>query len=143
MPGINIFDHYGGKKTNRSVIREIIKSAYTNLGLKAKIIISVILVSDEEIKGLNRTYRNIDLATDVLSFPAEGPDNEIGDIFISLDKVKSQAKEYGHSEERELAFLALHGFLHCLGYDHETLEVEQEMFALQKEIIESTRFKKE
>ena len=143
MPGINIFDHYVGKRQYRSVIKSIIKSAYKHLSLKEKMTVSVILVGDDEIRELNRAYRKIDLPTDVLSFPDDGPGVEVGDIFVSLDKVRSQAKEYGHSEERELAFLTLHGFLHCLGYDHENNEDELEMFSLQKDIIESTKFKKE
>lgn len=143
MPSINIHDHYGGNKQNRLIIREIVNAAYKHLKLKTKVVLSVILVSDDEIRELNRTYRMVDSATDVLSFPTDGPDNEIGDIFISLDKVQSQALEYNHSEERELAFLTLHGFLHCLGYDHGNIEDEERMFSLQKEIIESTRFKKE
>ncbi|NLZ61279.1 MAG: rRNA maturation RNase YbeY [Acholeplasmataceae bacterium] len=143
MPSINIHDHYGGNIQNRLIIREIVNAAYKHLKLKTKIVLSVILVSDDEIRELNRTYRMVDSATDVLSFPTDGPDNEIGDIFISLDKVRMQALEYNHSEERELAFLTLHGFLHCLGYDHGNIEDEERMFSLQKEIIESTRFKKE
>ena len=82
---------------------------------------SVILTDDEEVHYLNKTYRNIDRTTDVLSFALNdngafpGPVNVLGDIFISIPKMKEQAIEYSHSEKRELSFLALHGLLHLLG----------------------------
>ena len=102
-----------------------------------------VLVTDaEEIQGLNASYRNIDRVTDVLTFPAwEGdaiacpPDGYLGDIAICLERAQEQAEEYGHSLERELAFLAVHGSLHLLGYDHMEPQDEQEMFAKQTEIL--------
>lgn len=102
-----------------------------------------VLVTDaEEIQGLNASYRNIDRVTDVLTFPAwEGdaiacpPDGYLGDIAICLERAQEQAEEYGHSLERELAFLAVHGSLHLLGYDHMKSQDEQEMFAKQTEIL--------
>ena len=103
---------------------------------------SVILTDDEEVQYLNKTYRNIDRTTDVLSFALNdngafpGPVNVLGDIFISIPKMKEQAIEYSHSEKRELSFLALHGLLHLLGYDHtKGPKEEEEMFGLQKEIL--------
>ena len=103
---------------------------------------SVILTDDEEVHYLNKTYRNIDRTTDVLSFALNdngafpGPVNVLGDIFISIPKMKEQAIEYSHSEKRELSFLALHGLLHLLGYDHtKGPKEEEEMFGLQKEIL--------
>lgn len=103
---------------------------------------TLILTDDEEVHYLNKTYRNIDRTTDVLSFALNdtgklpGPINVLGDIYISIPKMKEQAVEYGHSEKRELSFLAVHGLLHLLGYDH-TLgdKEEKEMFDLQKEIL--------
>ena len=90
--------------------------------------ISLILVNNEEIRNLNRDYRNIDRETDVLSFVDE--DGEyLGDIFINIERVYSQAKEYNHSVEREFAFLLVHGILNLKGYDHHTYEEEIEMFA--------------
>ena len=104
--------------------------------------LSVILTDDEEVHYLNKTYRNIDRTTDVLSFALNdngafpGPINVLGDIFISIPKMKEQAIEYSHSEKRELSFLALHGLLHLLGYDHtKGPKEEEEMFGLQKEIL--------
>ena len=103
---------------------------------------SVILTDDEEVHYLNKTYRNIDRTTDVLSFALNdngafpGPVNVLGDIFISIPKMKEQAIEYSHSEKRELSFLALHGLLHLVGYDHtKGPKEEEEMFGLQKEIL--------
>ena len=99
---------------------------------------------NEKIQYLNKTYRNIDRETDVITFALEddetvvnGSDERIlGDIYISLDKAKSQAEEYGHSLLRELSFLAVHGFYHLLGYDHMTEEDEKVMFGKQKEVLE-------
>lgn len=103
--------------------------------------ISVSFVNNDKIRQINRDYRNIDKVTDVISFEYnvlyDYSDDyiELGDIFISIDKALLQAKEYGNSIEREMMFLFCHGFLHCLGYDHLSLEDEKIMFALQKEIL--------
>lgn len=104
---------------------------------------SIVFVSNEKIQELNKNYRNIDRITDVLSFAFE--DNEdivynntrfLGEIFICIPRMKEQAKEYGHSETRELAFLLVHGLLHLLGYDHTKGEKEEkEMFELQEVIL--------
>ena len=101
------------------------------------------LITDaEEIQRLNASYRNIDRVTDVLTFPAwEGdailcpPDGYLGDIAICFERAEEQAKEYGHSLERELAFLSVHGALHLLGYDHMQPDDEKKMFAKQDEIL--------
>ena len=99
--------------------------------------VSVVITDDAEIRELNRDYRNKDCATDVLSFPLYDEhgnlDEELGDIVISLERAAAQAEEYGHSLEREVAFLTAHSMLHLLGYDHE--EDEEEMFDKQKEIL--------
>lgn len=109
-------------------------------------------VSSERIREINRDFRNIDKVTDVISFALDDEDEDmdpiknfmasdenfvtsIGDIIISVDRAKEQAEEYGHSLERELGFLALHGFLHLNGYDHQTEEEEEEMTGLQTEIL--------
>ncbi len=83
--------------------------------------IELMLVENEEIRQLNSTYRNIDKATDVLSFPLESDleHTPLGSIVISVDFVKEKAKEYKHSFEEELSLLFIHGLLHLLGYDHE------------------------
>lgn len=102
-----------------------------------------VLVTDaEEMQKLNASYRNIDRVTDVLTFPAwEGdailcpPDGYLGDIAICYERAQEQAEEYGHSLERELAFLAVHGSLHLLGYDHMQPEDERKMLQKQNEIL--------
>ena len=109
---------------------------------------TILIVDDEQIHQLNKEYRNIDRPTDVISFALEDDDSfnrtdirVLGDIYISIDKVRSQKEEYGHSFKRELYFLAIHGFLHLLGYDHEiSKEDEEDMFRRQKEIMEIIGF---
>ena len=110
----------------------------------------IIFVDNKKIHEINKTWRNVDRETDVISFALE--DNKdmpkigsriLGDIYISLDKAKSQALEYGHSLKRELCFLSIHGLLHLLGYDHQTKEEENVMFSLQKEILDSYGIKRE
>ena len=102
---------------------------------------SVIIVDNEKIHEINKQYRGIDRPTDVISFALEeDEDYEIkerllGDIYISIDKVYEQAKEYGHSVKRELFFLVTHGFLHLLGYDHIEKKDEEVMFSLQEKIL--------
>lgn len=104
---------------------------------------NLIIVDNEYIHKLNRDYRNIDRETDVITFALEDEDTIIipseqrilGDIYISIDKAKQQAKEYNHSLLRELSFLAVHGFYHLLGYDHMTDEEEKIMFSKQEEVL--------
>ena len=105
-------------------------------------IFSVIFVEDEEIHTMNRDYRGVDRVTDVISFAFEDNNdlvyNEIrmlGDIYICIPQMKRQAESYDHSEKRELSFLAVHGLLHLLGYDHMNEEDEKVMFALQELIL--------
>ena len=105
---------------------------------------NLIIVDNDYIHELNKTYRNIDRETDVITFALEDEDTLImpseerilGDIYISIDRAKSQAKDYGHSLLRELSFLAVHGFYHLLGYDHMTEEDEKIMFKKQEEVLE-------
>lgn len=106
---------------------------------------SVIFVSPEQIHEINRTYRNVDRPTDVISFALQDDDSnilieeeeeELGDIFINVQAVKDQAKEYGHSLQREADFLFCHGLLHLLGYDHMVPEDEKIMFELQDEVLD-------
>lgn len=110
--------------------------------------VSVTFVNNERIQEINREYRDKDRPTDVISFAMEelgegeialmGEDlpRVLGDIIISIPKAKEQAEEYGHTFMRELGFLAVHGFLHLLGYDHETTEEEKIMFTRQKDILD-------
>ena len=108
--------------------------------------LSVTFVDKDEIQNINKMYRDQDKVTDVISFALEEDEPEIdmneldiprvlGDIIICTDVAHEQAENYGHSFERELGFLALHGFLHLLGYDHMTDEDEKEMFGRQDAIL--------
>ena len=104
---------------------------------------NIIIVDNEFIHNLNKNYRNIDRPTDVITFALEDDKTfdvreygrVLGDVYISIDKAKSQALEYGHSLKREICFLATHGLLHLLGYDHMNKEDEVVMFSLQEEIL--------
>ncbi|WP_342432351.1 rRNA maturation RNase YbeY [Neobacillus sp. FSL H8-0543] len=110
--------------------------------------VSVTFVSNERIHEINKEYREKDSPTDVISFAMEelgegeaeisanGMPRVLGDIIISVAKANEQAVDYGHSFIRELGFLAVHGFLHLLGYDHMHESEEEEMFTLQKEILD-------
>lgn len=112
-------------------------------------VMSIIIVDNKEIHKINKEYRGIDRETDVISFALEEgetidePIKTLGDIYISIDKVYEQAKEYGHSIKRELFFLVTHGFLHLLGYDHMNKEDEEKMFSLQEEILDSYGVKRD
>jgi probable rRNA maturation factor len=105
-------------------------------------IISVVLMNNEMIHELNKTYRDIDKPTDVLSFENDSDLYEIGDVFISIDKIQEQAKDLNHSFEYELAYIATHGFLHCLGYDHILDEDNIEMTEKQNIIMNNVKIKR-
>lgn len=107
-------------------------------------VFSIIFVSEDKIKEINRLYRNKDSITDVISFAFEdngfmpGDLRVLGDIYICIPRMIEQAKAYSHSEKRELSFLVVHGLLHLLGYDHTLGEKEEkEMFQKQDDILES------
>jgi len=119
------------------VINKVAKTCTNVLSLSAKSI-NIILVDNLAIQELNKKYRNKDAATDVLTFP-DGYLNNLGDVFISVDKCTEQALELGHSFNRELGFLTVHGILHSLGYDHLTDEDEKEMNELQDKILNKAK----
>ncbi len=140
------------KKVNAErikLINDILNFAGKAIDLPDNTEMSVTLVDNDRIHAINKKYRGVDKPTDVISFAIEDdpeddviimPEGEelprnIGDIFISMEKVAEQAAYLGHSEERELGFLALHGFLHLNGYDHMKPEDEEEMFGLQRKIL--------
>jgi probable rRNA maturation factor len=101
--------------------------------------LNIIMINNEHMHQMNLQYRGLDKPTDVLSFPYEESFIDVlGDIFINLDYMKQQALEYGHSEAREIAFLAVHGYLHVKGYDHHTIEEEKEMFEKQEAILKQS-----
>lgn len=129
----------------------IIEQSLKTLGIEDDVEVSCVLVDDERIHEINREYRHIDRSTDVISFAmedndqfyVEGMPRTLGDIFISVDRAKKQAEEYGHSLRREMCFLFTHGILHLLGYDHMTDEQEKEMFGLQDQILGALSIERE
>ncbi|MEH6955410.1 rRNA maturation RNase YbeY [Neobacillus drentensis] len=135
-------------------IERVITFAARKQMVEAHSEVSITFVSNERIQEINREYRDKDKPTDVISFAMEelgegeveliGADmpRVLGDIIISIPKAIEQAEEYGHSFLRELGFLAVHGFLHLLGYDHMTEEEEKEMFTRQKEILDEYGLKR-
>ncbi|WP_413526888.1 rRNA maturation RNase YbeY [Marinilactibacillus psychrotolerans] len=138
------------KKSASQLIHDILEFAADRLSLEVDAEISVTIVDNNRIQEINKTYRNKDYATDVISFAMEDETEDdwlnsdeveidlprvLGDLFISIDKTVEQAEEYGHSFERELGFLVVHGLLHLNGYDHMTETDEKEMFALQEIIL--------
>lgn len=140
-----------------ALIRKVCEAALEAEGCPYEAEVDVLLTDDESIRVINNDERGIDRATDVLSFPAlelpapgdfsrveedpmlfhpETGELLLGDMVISLDKVRQQAAEYGHSEERELAFLAAHSMYHLMGYDHEEEEGRLEMEARQEALLQ-------
>ena len=101
---------------------------------KGKMSLSLIIVNDKQMRDINFQYRDLDKTTDVLSFP-DTEEDYLGDIFISLDKVKLQAVEYEHSEMEEFARLLIHGILHLVGYDHIKDEDHEVMVKKEEELL--------
>ena len=149
MNYIEVFNEYKKPVKELSLVEDFINYCASSLKLK-NVLFNVIIIDNDSIHKINKEYRNIDRETDVITFALE--DNKqidtkdvrvLGDIYISYDKVISQAKEYNHSTRREICFLAVHGLLHLLGYDHMNKEDEEVMFGLQKELLNSYGIKKE
>ncbi len=150
MNYVEFFNNYGKDlDINLDTLKDFIIYCLDRLSLK-NVLFNVIIVDNDSIHKINKEYRGIDRPTDVITFALE--DNKqinmpevrvLGDIYISYDKVISQAKEYNHSIKREICFLAVHGLLHLLGYDHMKKEDEIKMFSLQKELLEDYGIKKE
>lgn len=150
---LELYDHTQGELTShqRQLAEKLLAFAAQQLQLKDNDEMSLTFVKNPEIKEINAKYRGVDRATDVISFAINDDDEEIvmddemaamipkdlGDLFISIDKVKEQALFLGHSEDRELGFLVVHGFLHLNGYDHEKPADEEKMFSLQEKILDA------
>lgn len=127
----------------KMLMRKAIEETLKYEGIEDECEVSLTFTDNEGIRELNRTYRNIDRATDVLSFPqiaydeGEEAGGSLGDIVLSVERAKEQAEEFGHSFERECAFLCVHSVLHLLGYDHELSdEDDEDMRRRQREIME-------
>ena len=126
---------------DEELIRKVIECVLKEEGIKKNLDVYVTLTNNETIRKINAEHRNIDKATDVLSFPMfdreeipllkkeDNSEDILGDIIVSIEKVREQAEEYGHSFERELAYLVTHGMLHLLGYDH---MIEEEKIVMRK-----------
>lgn len=146
-------------KEIRDLVRLAVGSALEYMDFPTNAEVSVMFVDNESIRELNREHRDIDRATDVLSFPLFEYDEDgeiieeeldfspngemlLGDIVISLERAAEQAEEYGHSFEREIGFLTVHSMLHLFGFDHMTPDDEKEMFAYQAEILDEMGLKR-
>lgn len=157
---IALYDETGRvKQKHLSLVKKMVIAASKKLELGEDFEVSVTFVDNERIREINKEYRAIDRATDVISFAIEDENEDempvffdedsdfqvprmLGDIFISIDRAEEQALDYNHSVERELGFLVVHGFLHLNGYDHQTKSEEKEMFALQEEILEGNNLER-
>ena len=142
--------------TTKDMLVELLKCAAKHENINTEITeMSLSFVSKEEIQEINRDYRGKDVPTDVISFALndeiedevhiiglEDEFNSIGDIIICVDIAREQAQEYNHSFDREIGFLAVHGFLHLLGYDHMNEEDEKVMFTLQRELLDKYDIKR-
>lgn len=135
----------------KTLVTNVLETALVREDIQKESELSVTFVTDERIHELNKEYREKDQPTDVLSFALndgdeqvsiEGMPNLLGDIVISIARAKSQAIEYGHDFQRELCFLAVHGFLHLIGYDHDSKENEVAMFKKQEDILSEHGLKK-
>lgn len=147
-----LFENTTDKEINQKLINSVITESLKYEGISDNCEISVTIVDNKEIHSINLKHRGIDRPTDVLSFPLIDFDKEtlpndgtkiyLGDIIISIEKAAEQAKEYGHSIEREIGFLTAHSMLHLLGYDHMTYEEEEIMFKKQEEILENLNLRR-
>ncbi len=130
-------------KELEELLIKVIKECIKEEGIKSGCEVSISFVDNSDIRDLNRDYRNIDKPTDVLSFPQyedpHGIDYEpllLGDIVISMEQAKAQSLEYGHSFEREMAFLTAHSMFHLFGYDHDTDENTKIMRSKEERVLE-------
>lgn len=142
-------------KEYEMVLNRVINKCFEEEKLK-NLYISITLTNPENIQKINKEYRNIDRATDVLSFPMfekdeieevckmdlNGLQQVLGDVIISVEQVKKQAEEYGHSFERELAYMAVHGFYHLMGYDHMKENEKKEMREKEENILSKLDIKR-
>lgn len=153
-----IYEGIEENKEYNEVVKKVLSQCFKEENLeKSKLCITVILTIPEKIRKVNKEYRKIDKATDVLSFPMFTRDeldekikkqqfeNEdmLGDIIISIERVKEQAIEYGHSFERELSYMVVHGFYHLMGYDHIEEDDKKEMRIKEEKILEELKINKE
>lgn len=149
MKEIGIYNETEKDVPYLTTVKKVIKKAMEIENIVAEL--NIIIVDDSYIWKLNKDYRHIDRPTDVITFALEDddicklPEGErvLGDVYISIDTAERQAKIYGHGLEREICFLAVHGFYHLLGYDHQTEADAKIMFTKQEEVLEKYGIKRE
>ena len=149
MNNIEIFNQTEEEIDELETVRKVLDFAVKKENLE-NVDFNVIIVREDYIHELNKNYRNIDRVTDVITFALEDDDTVLnasdrrvlGDVYICLDRAKSQAIEYQHSFLREICFLAVHGFYHLLGYDHQTKEEEEVMCTKQEEVLSGCGIKR-
>ena len=135
------------------ILNRVLKECFIEEKLdKKNLYVNIVLTNPQNIRKMNKEYRNVDKETDVLSFPMfekgelekriDLNEDILGDIVISIDRVSKQAKEYGHSFERELAYMAVHGFYHLMGYDHMEENDKKEMRQKEENILEKLKILK-
>ena len=147
-----LFENNTNIEVNRELIEKVIAESLRYENISNNCEISVTIVDNEEIHQINLKHRGIDRATDVLSFPlidfekeslpTDGSKIYLGDIIISIERAIEQAKEYGHSIDREVGFLTAHSMLHLLGYDHMVEDEEKVMFKKQEEILNNLNLRR-
>ncbi|MBP1925450.1 putative rRNA maturation factor [Sedimentibacter acidaminivorans] len=130
------------KEENMKAVEKAINATIEFEQAEGNFEVSVSFVTNEEIKELNRIYRNVDSDTDVLSFPMDDEEDQegvimLGDVILSTQKIIEQAKNFGHSLEREMIYLTVHSMLHLLGYDHMMEDEKEEMRDREKEVMKS------
>ena len=149
-----IYQYIEENKEYEATIKKVVEKCFEEEGISAsKLCLTITLTTPENIKKINKEYRNIDKETDVLSFPMFEKqeldeiiakrkfehEDVLGDIVISIARVEEQAKEYGHSFERELSYMVVHGFYHVMGYDHIKEEDKQKMRPKEEKILNALK----
>lgn len=141
------FDDLVNEEEIREYVQKVLEKEYES---EAPVYMSLLFTGNDEIQVINREYRDKDQPTDVISFAYHetedfdiGPYDTLGDIVISLERVVEQAKEYNHSDKRELFYVLTHGILHLLGYDHIEEKDKKEMRAKEEEILGSFGYTRE
>lgn len=149
-----IYQDIEENKEYEATIKKVVEKCFEEEGISAsKLCLTITLTTPENIKKINKEYRNIDKETDVLSFPMFEKqeldeiiakrkfehEDVLGDIVISIARVEEQAKEYGHSFERELSYMVVHGFYHVMGYDHIKDEDKQKMRPKEEKILNALK----
>ena len=147
-----------GQEDWEAIVKKVLDKCFKEEGLlDSKLIMTITFTTPEEIRKINKKYRKIDKATDVLSFPMFEKDeldekiksgdfpyeDVLGDVIISIEKVREQAEEYGHSFERELSYMLVHGFYHLMGYDHIEEEDKKIMRPKEEKILNELKITRE